>query len=367
MNCKTISSWTLRTSLALAVSLMLFTAVSLHAQVDAGAILGTVTDASGAVVKGANVTLTNEGTAAKLSTTTGDDGGYKFSPVRIGVYTVSVTQQGFQSAEHKKLTVNVGASVVVDFSLKAGQVTETIEVTTEAPVLQTQDASVGQVVNSRNVNNLPLNGRNFTFLAQLAAGVNTPQADTRGNAEFGAFTANGLRPAQNNYLLDGIDNNSDTVDFLNGTNFVVLPPVDAIEEFKVQTADFSAEFGRSGAAILNATIKSGTNQLHGAIWEFFRNDKLDAADFFEIANNIKKGEYRQNQFGLSAGGPVVIPHLFDGRNKVFFFADYEGLRRVQGTVLTGSVPTNAERSSGYTNFADLITGQSGTQNDLLCV
>ena len=120
---------------------------------------------------------------------------------------------------------------------------------------------MGQVVDSRNVDNLPLNGRNFTFLAQLAAGVNTPQADTRGNAASGAFAANGLRPAQNNYLLDGIDNNSDTVDFLNGTNFVVLPPVDAVQEFKVQTSDFSAEFGRSGAAVLNATIKSGTNEF----------------------------------------------------------------------------------------------------------
>jgi hypothetical protein len=135
-------------------------------------------------------------------------------------------------------------------------VTETVEVTTSTPVLETQDASVGQVVNSKSVNDLPLNGRNFTFLAQLGAGVNSPQSDTRGNAASGAFSANGLRSAQNNYLLDGIDNNSDTVDFLNGTNYVVLPPVDAIQEFKVQTTGFSAEFGRSGAAVLNATIKS---------------------------------------------------------------------------------------------------------------
>src|SRR5207253_2764747 len=138
------------------------------------------------------------------------------------------------------------------------------------------NASVGQVVDSRSVNNLPLNGRNFTFLAQIVAGVNTPQADTRGNAANGAFAANGLRPAQNNYMLDGIDNNSDTVDFLNGTNYVVLPPVDAVQEFKVQTTGFSAQFGRSGAAILNATIKSGTNNFRGDVWEFFRNDKLDA-------------------------------------------------------------------------------------------
>ena len=186
---------------------------------------------------------------------------------------------------------------MVDFTLKPGLVTETIEVTTATPVLETQNASVGQVVDSRSVNNLPLNGRNFTFLAQLVAGVNAPQSDTRGNAASGAFAANGLRPAQNNYMLDGIDNNSDIVDFLNGTNFVVLPPVDAIQEFKVQTTGFSAEFGRSGAAVLNATIKSGTNDFHGALWEFLRNDRLDARDYFEH-NSAPKGAFRLNQFGF---------------------------------------------------------------------
>src|SRR6202162_1835382 len=342
-----------RAALAMAAGavVLFLSAAALHAQVDTGAILGTVTDASGAEVRGATVTLTNEGTNAALSSATGSDGGFKFTPLPIGNYTVSVNFQGFTTMTERHIPVNVGAEVVTNFSLKPGAVTETVEVASTVPVLETQDASVGQVVDSRNVNNLPLNGRNFTFLAQLAAGVNTPQADTRGNAASGAFSANGNRPAQNNYLLDGIDNNSDTVDFLNGTNFVVLPPVDAIEEFKVQTSDFSAEFGRSGAAVLNATIKSGTNSFHGTAWEFFRNDKLDAADFFENAHSISKGELRQNQFGFTAGGPVVIPKVFNGRNKVFFFGDYEGLRRVQGTVLTGSVPTDAERASGYTNFA----------------
>jgi Carboxypeptidase regulatory-like domain/TonB dependent receptor len=347
--------------LAAAGALVLFLGVlPLRAQVDAGAILGAVTDASGAPVRGATVTLTNEGTSATLSTTTGNDGDYKFTPVSIGQYTITTNFQGFATTTQKHVTVNVGSEVVVNFALKPGAVTETVEVASTIPVLETQDASVGQVVDSRSVNNLPLNGRNFTFLAQLAAGVNTPQADTRGNAASGAFAANGNRPAQNNYLLDGIDNNSDTVDFLNGTNFVVLPPLDAVQEFKVQTSNFSAEFGRSGAAVLNATIKSGTNSFHGAAWEFFRNDKLDAADFFENAGGIPKGALRQNQFGFTAGGPVVIPKVFNGRNKVFFFGDYEGFRRVQGTILTGSVPTDAERASGYTNFQDLITGQASS-------
>src|SRR2546423_10740528 len=356
------SSCILKAVLAMFAAAVLFTAIA-QAQVDTGSITGAVTDASGAVVSGAKVTLINEGTGASLSTTAGSDGGYKFSPVRIGNYRLDASAEGFKTSSEPHIAVDVSANVLVNFKLQPGSVNETIEVTGAAPLLQTQDASVGQVINQKSVNDLPLNGRNFTFLAQLAPGVNSPQADTRGNAASGAFAANGLRPAQNNYLLDGIDNNSDTVDFLNGTNFVVLPPVDAVQEFKVQTSDFSAEFGRSGAAVLNATIKSGTNNFHGAAWEFFRNDKLDAADFFENAGGRPKGALRQNQFGFTGGGPVVIPKVFNGRNRLFFFGDYEGLRRVQGTVLSGAVPTLLERNSGYTDLSDLLT--SKTQTDAL--
>ena len=344
------------------VAITLFAAFSvvLQAQVDTGSITGTITDASGAVVSGAKVTLTSEGTGASLTATTGGNGVYDFSPVRIGNYSIGVEASGFKKVIQSHVIVDVSARVLQNFQLQPGAVTQTVEVTSSAPVLQSQDASVGQVVDQRSVNDLPLNGRNFTFLAQLAAGVNSPQADTRGNASTGAFAANGNRPAQNNYMLDGIDNNSDTVDFLNGTNFVVLPPVDAIQEFKVATSDFSAEYGRSGAAVLNATVKSGTNNFHGSAWEFFRNDKLDAADYFEDAQGIKKGELRLNQFGGTFGGPVL-------KNKIFLFGDYEGLRRIQGTVLQGQVPTAAERSSGYTDMSDLITYQqgSGTLTDQL--
>jgi hypothetical protein len=350
---------------------LLFAASPLFAQVDAGAVLGTVTDQSGGVINGAKVILTNEGTGVIATFTTGSDGVYKFSPVRIGSYKLDVTFQGFQAVTTKGVVVNIGAEVVQNFTLKPGNVSQTIEVTAAAPLLESQDASVGQVVDSKDVNNLPLNGRNFTFLAQISAGVNTPQSDTRGNASSGAFSANGQRPSMNNYLLDGIDNNSDNVDFLNGTNYVVLPPIDAIQEFKVQSTDFSAEFGRSGAAIVNATIKSGTNELHGAAWEFFRNDKLDAADFFENAEKIPKGALHQNQFGGTAGGPVVIPHVFNGKNKLFFFADYEGFRRVQGTVFSSTVPTMNERNSWNAtspttvNLSDQFSPSSSPVTDIL--
>ena len=359
MQRKTVLFWGGRLVLAVASCLLvvLCSAAPSLAQVDAGSISGVVSDASGGSISGASVTLSNEGTGAELTTTTGADGGYKFTPVRIGTYKVTATFQGFQTVVQRNIVVNVGENLVANFALKPGTVTDTVTVESTVPVLQSQDASVGQVVDSKAVNDLPLNGRNFTFLAQLAAGVNTPQADTRGNAATGAFAANGSRPAQNNYLLDGIDNNSDTVDFLNGTNFVVLPPVDAVQEFKVQTSGFSAEYGRSGAAVLNATIKSGTNEFHGAAWEFFRNDKLDAADYFENAGGVEKGALRQNQFGVAAGGPII-------KNKIFIFGDYEGFRRVQGTVLNGTVPTALMRSSGYTDFTELFT-QGGTETDLL--
>src|SRR5580704_7141920 len=322
-------------------------------QVDQGSVYGVVQDASGAVVPNAKVTLLNKDQGLSLETATQANGEYTFTPVRIGNYSLSVTASGFSTTTQENLQVSVAQHLQVNIQLKTGATTETVEVNTVPPLLQTEEGSVGQVITERTINSLPLNGRNFTFLAQLGAGVNTPQADTRGNAASGAFTANGLRPAQNNYLLDGIDNNSDTVDFLNGTNFIVLPPVDAIQEFKVQTADFSADLGRAGGAVLNATIKSGTNSFHGAVWEFLRNDKLDAADWFTNNNGTAKGELRLNQFGASIGGPII-------RNKMFFFGDYEGLRVVQGTVSTATVPTLTERNSGYSNLSDIITGQGGT-------
>ncbi len=320
-------------------------------QVDEGSVSGTVQDPSGAVVPNAAVTLLNTDQGITLETHTGAAGEYSFSPVRIGNYSVTATAAGFASTTQEKIRVDVGQQVQVNVALKTGSASESVIVSTAPPQLQTEEGSVGQVMSERSVNNLPLNGRNFTFLAQLGAGVNTSQADTRGNAASGAFTANGLRPAQNNYLLDGVDNNSNAVDFLNGTNFVILPPVDAISEFNVQTADFSAELGRAAGAVLNATIKTGTNSLHGAVWEFFRNDKLDAADYFEKNG---KGELRFNQFGASAGGPIL-------KNKLFFFGDYEGFRRVQGNTTSGvSVPTLAERNSGYTNLSDVISGQANS-------
>jgi hypothetical protein len=326
------------------------------AQVDTGAVLGVVKDASGAVIPGAQLNLVSEQTGLKLAATSDQGGAYIFTPVKIGSYRVEAQAPGFEKAIQENVTVEVQQRVVVDFTLHPGRVTQTVEVTGAPQQLQTQDASVGQVVGAREVNDLPLNGRNFTFLAQLAAGVTEGQEDTRGLGSSGSFSANGERPAQNNYLLDGIDNNADLVDFLNGTAYVVRPPVDAIQEFKIQTNDYSADMGRSAGAVLNATIKSGSNQFHGTAWEFLRNDALDAANFFENSPvPTAKGEYRQNQFGVAAGGPIR-------KDKTFIFGDYEGTRIRQATPWVATVPTALERGSGYTDLSELLS-QGGTRTD----
>jgi hypothetical protein len=351
--------WRRVATVSLAIAFTFLTAHFIYAQVDTGSILGTVKDASGAVVPGAKVTIVHEGTGLTLSSLTREDGTYIFTPIRIGTYRVEVEYSGFQKGRRLGIELNIQQQAVVDFSLVPGEITQTVEVTSAAPVLQTQSGSVGEAITSRTIMNLPLSGRNYTFLARLTAGVTHSQPEGRGLNANGWFAANGTRPAQNNYLLDGIDNNSNNVDFLSGAAHVVRPPVDAIAEFKIQTNAFSAEFGRAGGAVLNATLRSGTNEIHGSIWEFLRNDKLDAADFFQNASGQKKGKFRQNQFGVAVGGPLI-------KNKTFWFADYEGTRIRQGRTWVVSVPTAAQRASGFTNFSDLISGQSGTRGpDLL--
>jgi hypothetical protein len=331
----------------------------LTAQVDTGTILGVVRDSSGAFVPQAKVTLLNEGTGSAQSTITSESGSYVFTPLRIGTYSVEVEHPGFQKQRKTGVPLNIQQQIVIDFSMVVGEVSSTVEVNTAIALLQTENGSVGQVVQTQSINDLPLNGRNYTFLARLAAGVTQGQPEGRGLNANGWFAANGTRPAQNNYLLDGIDNNSSSVDFLSGAAYVVKPPIDAIQEFKLQTNSFSAEFGRAGGAVLNATLKSGTNEFHGSAWEFLRNDKFDSADFFQNANSQQKGAFRQNQFGAAAGGRII-------RNKTFVFGDYEGTRIRQEVPKTGyTVPTQAERDSGFTNFSDLISLQAGSRTDAL--
>ena len=238
----------------------------------------------------------------------------------------------------------------MDFSLQPGGVAEEVVVTGESPLLQTGNGTVGETIKSGTLESMPVNGRDYTTLARLVTGVVPPQPGARAPL---MFAANGVRPAQNNYLLDGIDNNTSNVDFLSGVAYIVKPPIDAVDEIKIMTSAFSAEYGRAGGAVLNTTLKSGSNQLRGAAWEFTRNDAMNANDFFANKAGLKKGDYLSNQFGFTAGGPAVT-------NKTFWFADYEGSLIKQARTWVTTVPTAAQRASGFTNYSDLITLQTGT-------
>jgi carboxypeptidase family protein/TonB-dependent receptor-like protein len=342
------------------VLLALLLASPLMAQIDAGRILGMVKDQSGAVVPGAKVTVTNEGTGLALNITTGPTGYFVFPALRIGSYRVEVEVAGFAKFVRSGLTLHVQEDVVVDATLVPGAVTQTIEVKAAAPVLQTQDASVGTTVGTQVVNDLPLNGRNWTTLVELGAGVTYSQPDASGRPYF---SANGHPLEQNDYRLNGINNNDEA--WTLPEPYVALPPPDAIAEFKVQTNNYNAEFGHSGGAVINASTKSGTNQIHGDVWEYVRNDKFDAAQYFENSSGLTKGAYRQNQFGATLGGPVVLPHVYDGKDKSFFFFSYQGTRIRQALTRIDTVPTSSMVSSGFTDMQDLITYTSGTRSDSL--
>lgn len=317
-------------------------------QKDAGTIAGTIRDASGAAVPQAKITVTEVDKGTSLIYSTGSSGDYVASPLPIGRYSVKVEKDGFKTAVTEAIEVQVQQRAVVDITLQVGAIAEHITVTNVAPLLETETSELGQVIDNRRVVNLPLNGRNFAQLAQLSAGVAPSEPGARNSGSYG-FSSNGGRSYQNNILLDGIDNNSNLTDLLNNTSYVIQPSVDALQEFKVQTNAYSAEFGRGNGAILNASIKSGTNQFHGDLYEFLRNDKLDGRNFFDSV----RPAYQQNQFGATLGGPVIIPHLYNGRNRTFFFVDYEGLRVRQGETLTATVPSIAERGGDFSELLDL--------------
>ena len=331
---------------ALLMTLVASSAV-VSAQIDQGSITGTVTDPSGAAVPNATVALDSTGTGFKATTQTDAGGVYTFSPVKVGQYTVTVTAPGFVSARRSGVELQVTQRLSVNFNLTVGTVSETLTVSAQdVPLLQTEDASTGQVVTRRELDDTPLNGRNYVYIAQLTAGVQ--EGNNYYTGSKGGFVANGTRGEQTNFVLDGVDNNSGSPDLLNGANYVVKPPPDALQEFRVQTSNASAEFGHSAGAIVNATIRSGTNDLHGRLWEYFRNDALDAKDFFAPT----KPEYRQNQFGGMLGGPIL-------KNKLFFFGDYEGNRIVYGTPQIVTVPTLKMRSGDFSELlSPALTGGS---------
>jgi len=322
------------------------TGAQLWGQADQGTITGVVQDSSGAVVNGAQVTLTSIDTGLVLETKTDHSGVYTFSPIKIGNYQVSATSPGFQTTSQEHVHLDVQQRLNVPLTLKVGEASQVLRVTSEIPLLQTQDSSVGQVVDTQTINDTPLNGRNWVYIAQLTAGTE-PTVGSRAGGK-GDFEANGQRAEQNNFVLDGVDNNVNVIDFLGGSSLAVRPPPDALAEFKLQTSDYSAEFGHSAGAVLNASIKAGSNQLHGDLWEYFRNDVLDARDF----DSLVVPKYRQNQFGATLGLPII-------KNKLFFFGDIEANRIVFGTPYTVTVPTGLMRQGNFTELLNQnLTGAS---------
>lgn len=325
------------------VAMILLTTVC-WGQKDSGTIVGTVRDPSGAVVAGAKVVATEADRGTSFETSTNMSGEYVAGPLRIGRYNITVEKAGFKKALVGPIVLDVQARPAIDVTLQVGQVVETVVVTSQGPQLETETSELGHVVSSHTATTLPLNGRNLAQLAQLAAGVAPSEPGSRTETSFG-FSSNGARALQNNFLLDGVDNNANLGDVLNGSAYVIQPSVDAIAEFKVETNSYSAEFGRGNGAILNAVIKSGTNRVHGSVYEFFRNDHLDGRNAFEF---LGKQVYQQNQFGATFGGPII-------KDRTFFFVDYEGLRIRQATPQLMLIPTPEMRAGNFLSFLDLST------------
>ncbi len=311
---------------------MLLCPATALAQFDTATVLGSVHDTSGAIVPGATVTLKNVATGITATTVTDGEGNYQFLNVRIGSYTVRAELQGFSVAEADNVSVTVNARLRVDLSLKVGSLGETVTVEGAAKLLETDSSDRGQVIGKEQIVSLPLNGRNYADLALLAPGVRKSAISDSRDA---SFNVNGLRSAVNSFILDGVDNNSYGTSNQGFSNQVVQMSPDTVEEFKVQTNNFSAEFGRTGGAVVNASMRSGTNAFRGTAWEFNRNDALNAVGFFKPTGGVKP-KLNRNQFGFVFGGPIL-------RNRTFFFTDYEGFRQISKTLTFASIPTLEQR------------------------
>jgi len=296
----------------------------LLAQVSTGTVSGTTTDPTGAAIAGVKVTLRHLANGDKRELTSGASGDFTAAFLRIGDYSLTATAQGFKSKTISSIPLSVDQTVSLRVDLELGSMTESVTVDASTPLIDSATSSVGQVIENKKIVELPLNGRN-AFALGLLAGNTIPMSGMGTNLPF---VAGGGRFSTNDVMLDGIDNNTSVNNNSIGRNGInYTPSVDAVQEFKVKTNNYSAEFGRSAGAIISATVKSGGNEFHGSAWNFLRNEKLDANNFFSNAGRVSRQPFKQNQYGFTLGGPVTIPKLYNGKNKTFFFTDYEGLRR----------------------------------------
>ena len=321
------------------------------AQSTFGTVVGNVTDPTGAALAGTQVTLTNLGTNEKRTEITNGDGFYQFVNVIPGQYTVESSKAGFKRVLRSGVTVETQSTAKIDLALQLGDVTQTVEVTAQTPLLAPESSSLGQVIDERKTDELPLNGRNPLNLVALVPSV-VPQGGSMSNPNgqnpfaWGNYQIGGGMANQSMVWLDGSPVNGS---YINIT--ALIPTQDSLQEFKVATNNLSPEYGRFAGGVVNFTTKSGSNALHGTAWEFLRNKDLDANDFFDNSNGTPRGSFTQNQFGFNVGGPVIIPKIYNGKNKTFFFVDYEGFRLRQGASYTETVPTAQERTGDLSALA----------------
>jgi hypothetical protein len=349
------------------IVLAVLSAISLlPAQVSTGELIGTVTDASGAVIGKAKVSATNTATGVVRETTSEDTGDYIMTLLPPGTYSVSAEAAGFRKTVQNNVTLQINQRIRLDLAMQVGQVSETVEVSAAPPLLESQSSSVGSVISQQFVSELPLNGRNFVQLAILTPGVNGTGYSVAGTIQSGArpddrrpgteIFSNGNREGSNNFLYDGVDNNERLIQLI-----VLRPAIESIREFKVQTNLYSADVGRNSGAVVDVVTKSGTNSLHGSAFEFLRNSGMDARNFFNRRGTTFP-PFRYNQYGFSLGGPVYIPKLYNGKNKTFFFVDWEGYRRNTVQSSLRSVATRKIRTGDFSDEVPIFDPQA-VRND----
>jgi hypothetical protein len=334
-------------------------ATSAFAQRDLATLLGTITDPQGAVVPNAKVTITEDATGLSYEVTADSNGEYIRPLLKPGTYTVSAEATGFKKGVQRNVELTAGGRIALPMTLTVGEITQTIEIQASAPLLQTESTVIGKDINSRQSSELPLGGtRVFAFLARLSPGVLPSEQGARDEAG-GGFSANGVRSnGQNNFLLNGVDNNVNVIDFLNQTSYVVGPSVEAIGEISILTNGYNAEYGRGAGGVVNVQIKSGTNALHGTLFEFLQNEDLNANTWENNRNGQPRGAYKQNQFGAAVGGPII-------KNRLFMFGDYQGTRIASNSQAlnlgiggTMTIPTPAEIKGDFSSL--LTNNQIGT-------
>src|SRR5262245_21391351 len=337
-------------TLGRAAFVVLCFAVMAEAQFDTAAVLGTAYDSANLPIPGSSVTLTSIETGVSQSTVTNESGDYQFFNVRIGRYKVNAEAPGFKSATAEEFTVTVNARQRVNLNLELGNVTESVTVQEAVVQLETDSSSRGTIIGNRQIVDLPLNGRSYADLALLAPGVRKSDLAYGSTPRDASFNVNGMRSSQNNFILDGVDNNFYGTSNQGFTNQVVQLSPDAVQEFRVETSSYSAEYGRAGGAIINVSLRSGSNEFHGAAWEYLRNTALNAVGFFKPVQNVKP-VLIQNQYGASFGGPLQ-------KDRLFFFGDFEGFRRIERSVQFATVPTVDQRNGIFSGpIQNPFTGQ----------